>query len=68
MSVLRVSVDGREIDLSREARTTFGECIEHAFIYNTSRVGMQSPRGRSGKVKVYTKEEIQEFKENGGEI
>ena len=61
MALLRVSANGEELDLSRKPRTAFGDGQGLFYLYKVNSVKMPNCRGRSGQVKVYSKEEIQEY-------
>lgn len=61
MPLLRTICNGEELDLSRLPLTAVVICKEQVYLYHPCNVKMMSPRGRSGKPKIYTQEEIEEF-------
>ena len=67
-AVLRVAVNGRELNLARRPITDFDCGRDRAYLYRPSTVKIAAKRERNGKVKVFTQEEIKDFVESGVEV
>ena len=68
MTLLRVTCNGVELDLSKPPLTAAELCRERVYLYTPSSVRMCPPRGRSCKAKIYTRKEVLEFMRKGGKL
>ena len=58
MPVVEISVNGKPLDLARPARFPW---MNYYALYRFIRPKWRSLRGQHGKVKIYTKEEIENY-------
>ena len=61
MPLLRVFCKGRCLNLARDTLTMLKECCERSFLYRPPVIKRKKHRGRSGKVKIFTRDEIMKY-------
>ena len=65
MPLLRVYCNGKVVDLSKEPKLGRPVYADPAYVYHQPVLGTNS-RGRSGKVKIFTEEEIATYQAGVG--